>query len=133
MRCPIQSTSQSLSGYYWIKSAKILVYMIQESRYTPYQRLAFAWRRSTRFQIDHRPCKFDKYLNTQFVSCKMSGDNFLDKSSLTFLCSRHWHRYFQTNHFSTVKVPSSCSTYDRHSLSFIYLHTAMVIAVRFSP
>lgn len=119
MRCPIQSTSQSLSGYYWIKSAKILVYMIQESRYTPYQRLAFAWRRSTRFQIDHRPCKFDKYLNTQFVSCKMSGDNFLDKSSLTFLCSRHWHRYFQTTHlflflfnirqtFSIIHIPSYC-------------------------
>lgn len=106
MRCPIQSTSQSLSGYHCLKSAKILVYIIQESRFTPYQRLAFAWQRSTRFQIDHRPCKFDKYLDTQFVSCEMSGDNFLDKSSPTFLCS------FQT-HFSIVKVPSSCSTFEQ--------------------
>lgn len=113
MRCPIQSTSQSLSGYHCLKSAKILVYIIQESRYTPYQRLAFAWQRSTRFQIDHRPCKFDKYLDTQFVSCEMSGDNFLDKSSPTFLCS------FQTTHFSIVKVPSSCSIFE-HTTDILY-------------
>lgn len=125
MRCPIQSTSQSLSGYHCLKSAKILVHIIQESKYTPHQRLAFAWQRSTRFRIDHRPCKFDKYLDTQFVWCKMSGDNFLDKSSLIFLCSRHSHRYFQTTRFSTVKVPSSCSTFERktdilyHSYTFI--------------
>lgn len=133
-------------AYHWIKSAEILVYIIQESKYTPYQRLAFAWQRSTRFQIDHRSCKFDKYLDTQFVSCKMSHDNFLDKSSLTFLCSRHSHRYFQTTHFSAVKLPSSCSISEHktdvlyHSYTFILrwwlqldFHLDLtVLAVRFS-
>lgn len=33
-------------AYHWIKSAKILLYIIQESKYTPYQRLTFASQRS---------------------------------------------------------------------------------------
>lgn len=66
----------------------------------------------------------------QFVSCKMSGDNFLDKSSLTFLCSRHSHRYFQTIHFSTVKVPSSCSTFE-HKTDILYHSYTMVMQLDF--
>lgn len=143
MRCPIRSTSQSLSldkirGNSRVYHSRVKVHAISE--------IGVCLAEINSFSNRSRPCKFDKYLDTQFVSCKMSHDNFLDKSSLTFLCSRHSHRYFQTTHFSAVKLPSSCSISEHktdvlyHSYTFILrwwlqldFHLDLtVLAVRFS-